>query len=80
MRSGCLDLDCKSVELGVTYAPGFKLNPYSAGVDFSRENLTSVDRRQIITTKVDPRTVKVKNSCNGRRHRYSKESERPTYL
>ena len=31
---------------------------YSAGIDFSRQNLTS--RRQILTTKVDPRTVRVK--------------------
>ena len=35
---------------------------YSAGIDFTRQNLTSVDvyRRQILTSKVDPRTVKVK--------------------
>ena len=31
---------------------------YSAGIDFSRQNLTS--KRQILTTKVDPRTVRVK--------------------
>ena len=32
-------------------------NPYRAGTDFSRQNLTS--RRQILTTKVDPRAVRV---------------------
>ena len=50
------------------------LNPYSAGIDFGRQNMTSVRiwssenwsseydvcRRQILTTKVDPRTVRVK--------------------
>ena len=30
------------------------VNPYSAGIDFSHQNL-----RQILTTKVDPRTVRV---------------------
>ena len=40
-------------------------NPYSAGIDLSRQNLTStaesdVCRRQILTTKVDPCTVRVK--------------------
>ena len=34
-------------------------NPYSAGVDFSRHNMTSSCRRQILTTKVDARTVTV---------------------
>ena len=32
--------------------------PYSAGIDFSRQNLTSVDVR-ILTTKVDLRTVRI---------------------
>ena len=32
---------------------------YSAGIDFKRQNLTS---RQILTIKVDPRTVRVKMS------------------
>ena len=37
-----------------------RFNPYSSGID---------RRRQILTTKVDPRTVKVeKNICNGHRH------------
>ena len=42
------------------------INPYSAGIDFSRQNLTSGDvrfdicRRQVLTTKVYPRTVRVK--------------------
>ena len=40
-----------------------RVKPYSAGIDFSRH----VFRRQILTTKVDPRTVKVKNIYNGRR-------------
>ena len=35
-----------------------QVNPYNAGIDFSPQNLT---------TKVDPRTVKVKNIHNGRR-------------
>ena len=39
------------------------LNPYSAGIDFRRQNLTTLDvyfrRRQILASKVDPRTVKV---------------------
>ena len=44
------------------------INPYSAGIALSRQNLTSVDvrfwrlksipRRQILTTKVDPRAVR----------------------
>ena len=46
------------------------LNPYNAGIDF-----TDVCRRQIVTTKVDPRTES-KNIYNDRRHRYSNESER----
>ena len=32
------------------------LHPYSTGIDFSRQNLTSVQT----TTKVDPRAVRVK--------------------
>ena len=32
---------------------------YSAGIDFSRQNLTS-PRRQILTTEVDPRAVTVR--------------------
>ena len=42
------------------------LPAYGAGIDFSRQNLTSTDvrfcrlsRRQILTTKFDPRTVRV---------------------
>ena len=36
-------------------------NPYSAGIDFSRQILTGIDfSRQILATKVDPRTVRVK--------------------
>ena len=38
------------------------VNPYSAGIDFSRQNLTSVD---IFVMAVDPY------------HTYSNESERP---
>ena len=34
----------------------FQFNPYSTGIDFSRQNLTSVD---ILTSTVDPRTVRV---------------------
>ena len=55
-----------------------ELKPYSAGIDFSRQNLTSTDRRQILTTKVNPRAVRVKifimvvNS----NHKYSNESGR----
>ena len=37
-----------------------EIDPYSAGIDISRQNLTSTDRRQILTTNVDPRTVRVK--------------------
>ena len=37
------------------------INPYGAGMDISRQNLTSVDV-QILTTKVDPRTVRVEMS------------------
>ena len=38
-------------------------NPYSAGIYFSRQNLTESDvyRRQILTTKVYPRSVRIKN-------------------
>ena len=35
------------------------VDSYSAEIDFSRQNLTSY-RRQILTTKIDPRTVRVK--------------------
>ena len=50
--------------MNVIVTGGSRFNPYSAGIDFSRQNLTSVDesdvcRRQIVTTKVDPRTVRV---------------------
>ena len=41
------------------------LYSYSAGIDFSRQNLASesgVYRRQILKTKVDPRTVRVKTA------------------
>ena len=34
---------------------------YSARIDFSRQNLHDVYRRQILTTKVDPRAVRVKD-------------------
>ena len=45
------------------------INPYSAGIDFSR---------QILTTKVDPRTVRVNIFIMvvDPEHRYSNESER----
>ena len=34
---------------------------YSAGIDMIRQNLTSTDcRRQILTTKVDPRALRAK--------------------
>ena len=33
------------------------IRPYTAGIDFRRQNLTSVE---ILTSKVDPRTVRVK--------------------
>ena len=40
------------------------LNPYSAGIDFRRQNLTSGstldDRRQILTSEVDHRTERIK--------------------
>ena len=38
------------------------LNPLSAETDFKRRNLTSIDghRRQILTSKVGPRTERVK--------------------
>ena len=49
----------------------FYFNPYSKGIDFSHQNLTSTEsdvcRRQILTSKVDPRTVKSKNIANGHR-------------
>ena len=32
---------------------------YSVGIDFSRQNLTSAARRQILTTNVDTHTVRV---------------------
>ena len=35
-------------------------NPYSAGIDFIRQNLTLICRRQILPPKVDPRTVRIK--------------------
>ena len=35
------------------------LYSFSAGIDFRRQNLTSVYRRQILTSKVDPRTERV---------------------
>ena len=55
------------------------INPYSAGIDFSRQNLTSVDvscRRQILTTKVDPRAARAKIFIMAvdPYHRYSNES------
>ena len=34
---------------------------YSVGIDFRRQNLSS--KRQILTTKVDPRAVRVKHKC-----------------
>ena len=34
-----------------------RVNLYSAGIDFRRQNLT-VYRRQILTSKVDPRAVR----------------------
>ena len=48
-------------------------NPYSAGIDFSHHNLTSVDVRL-----VDPRTVRVKLVIMAvdPYHRYSNKSER----
>ena len=38
------------------------LSSYSAGINFRRQNLSDSDvyRRQILTTKVDPRAVRVK--------------------
>ena len=47
---------------------GVYITVYSAGIDFSRQNLTSTDvrsdvyRRQILSTKVDPRAVRLKCS------------------
>ena len=40
----------------MVYTKKISAFPYSAGIDFSRQNLTSVDsgRCQILTTKVDP--------------------------
>ena len=42
---------------------GMAFSPYSTGIDFKRQNLTiltsKVCRRQILTSKVDPRTVRV---------------------
>ena len=35
----------------------YKLNPYSAGIDFRRQILMSI--RQILTCKADPRTVRL---------------------
>ena len=50
--------------MNVIVTGGTRVNPYSAGIDFNRQNLTSVDesdvcRRQILTTKVYPRAVRV---------------------
>ena len=39
------------------------INPYSAGTDSESD----VYRRQILTSKVDPHTARVKNIYNGRR-------------
>ena len=60
------------------------VNPYNAGIDFRRQNLTSVDesdvcRRQILTSKVDPRAVRVNNIYNIHRHMYLNETERADY-
>ena len=43
---------------------------YSAGIEFRRENL-DVYRRQILMTKVDPRTVRVKEAQQMNRRAYS---------
>ena len=47
-----------------TSPPPFDFDPYSAGIDFSRHKIC---RRQILTTKDDPRTVRVNIIYNGRR-------------
>ena len=54
------------------------LDPYSAGIDFSRQNMTSTDVRFWRLFKVDPRTVRVKIFLMviDPYHRYSNESER----
>ena len=51
-----------------------RLKPYSAGIDFRRQC-----RRHILTSKVDPRTVRVKLFLlvADTKDRYSDESERP---
>ena len=37
-----------------------QIHPYRAGIDFSRQILTSVDiDSEILTSRVDPRTVRV---------------------
>ena len=53
-----------------------KVKPYSAGIDFSRQNLTSVDVR--FSRLVHPRTVRVKVFLLtvDPYHRYLNESER----
>ena len=42
------------------------LIPYSAGIDFRRQILTSIYRRQILTLEVDPRADRINNIYNGR--------------
>ena len=63
----CRPLD--SINKGAIYSGVGGVNPYSAGIDFSHQNLTS---------KVDPRTVRVKIFLMAvdPEHRYLKKSER----
>ena len=77
-RSTYRPLAAKGSHVLLTLVSDRTLNPYSTGIDISRQNLTSVDvrfwrlksipvcRRQILTTKVDPRSVKFENICNCR--------------
>ena len=55
-------------------------NPDSAGTDFRRQNLTSVEVRfWRLTYKVGPGTVRGKIFIMAVEHRYSNESERANY-
>ena len=48
------------IKYNYMYSRAYRFYSYSAGIYFSRQNLTSTDRRQILTSKIDPRTVRVK--------------------
>ena len=57
LKKWCVE---SNVRLTTAYQTLAEVNLYSAGIDFSRQNL-----RQILMTKVDPRTVRVETISNG---------------